>query len=85
MHARCIERFHGKRRIVAEAIIVLNWGLMMRIVAASLMPTSMMVVKMILMMLFVIHLQLAHIESRQASTRCALVLTWKQESVLNPK
>jgi hypothetical protein len=58
MHAGAIEGFHRHRRIPVEAIVVLHWGMMVRVVSSIVVPATMVVIIGFL----VVHLQLAHIE-----------------------
>jgi hypothetical protein len=58
MHAGAIEGFHRHRRITVEAIVVLHWGMMVRVVSSIVVPATMVVIIGFL----VVHLQLAHIE-----------------------
>jgi hypothetical protein len=63
VHASAVHRLHGQWRIAVEAIVVLNWRLMVWVVSSTIMPCRTMIVKMIrVMVLLVVHLQLAHIE-----------------------
>lgn len=67
VHRRAVDGFHWERRIAAEAIVVLDWRLMVRIVSRIVVPTRILIVKMIVVVVLVVHLQLAHGEVRRAT------------------
>lgn len=70
VHVRGIERLHGQRGVVVEAIVVLDRRLMLRLVVGGILgPAGIGVVKrlllvMVVVVLLVVHLQLAHVELR---------------------
>jgi hypothetical protein len=66
MHVTPIERLHGKRGKIAEAIVVLNWRMVMWVVSTVSVPARMLVLeRLLVMVVLVVHLQLAHVELRQ--------------------
>jgi hypothetical protein len=66
MHVGPIERLHGKRGKVAEAIVILDRRMMMRVVSTVSVPCRMVVLeRFLVMVVLVVHLQLAHVELRQ--------------------
>ena len=66
MHISPIDRLHGKRGKVVEAIIVLDRRMMVRIVSTVSVPSRMLILKRLLVVVvLVVHLQLAHVELQQ--------------------
>jgi hypothetical protein len=60
-HPASIEGLHRHRRIAVEAIEVLHWGMMVRVIASVVVPASVVIIiSFVVVMLFVVHLQLTH-------------------------
>lgn len=61
MHASAIHGLHGKWRIAAEGIVILDRRLVMRVECSISVPTRILVLERFLVeVMFVVHLQLAH-------------------------
>jgi hypothetical protein len=67
MHVSPIERLHGKRGKVVEAIIVLDRRMVVRIVSTVSVPSRVLILKrfLVVVVVLVVHLQLAHVELQQ--------------------
>lgn len=61
MHGGGIQRLHGQRGIVVEAIVVVDGGLVLRgVVGGAVMPVGSVVLEGVLVVLLVVHVHLAH-------------------------
>lgn len=85
VHTTSIDWLHWQWGITVEATVILNSRLMMWMVAAMLLPSSIVVFKVILVVLLVVHLQLAHSGWRKTAWGPIFGRVWRQVSVLNAK